>query len=142
MPGIIQEGLSNLFQNSTIQNATKEGVRTGIEYARAQGANQAGQTNVLQIIVANCLAVKNAYKTGSRVGVSILHLTNGGSIYHVPFMCNVASVGCSVAALGCRAVDKIRPMGGLTLLADGLSICGDVISKGGEERPTIRQILM
>ena len=142
MPGIIQEGLSNIFQNSTFQNVTKESVKTGFEYARAQGT-QTGQTNVLQIIIANCLTVKNAYKAGSRLGVSIIHLNRGGSVYHPPFMCNVASLSCSFAAMGCRAANKLRPMGGLSLLADGLSICGDVMAKGGgEERPTIRQMLM
>lgn len=139
MPNIVQEGISNIFQNATVQNATTEGVKTGIEYVRYHGSSQ---TNVLQVVWANCLAVKNAYKAGSRIGVSLIHLSNGGSVYHPPFLCNVASISCSVAALGCRAVDKLRPMGGLSLLADGLSICGDVISKGGEERPTIRQILM
>ena len=121
MPGIIQEGISNVFQNSTFQNATNEGVKTGMEYVRSQGANQ---TNVLwtQIFWANCLTVKNAYKAGSKIGVSLVHLSNGGSLSHPPFLCNVASVSCS--------------------LADGLSICGDVIAKGGDERPTIRQILM
>ena len=141
MPGLIQEGMSNMFRNETIQNATKEGVKAGMEYVRYQGAGP-GPTNVLQIVWANCLVVKNSYKAGARIGVSLIHLSNGGSIYHRPFMCNVASIGCSLAAVGCRAVDKLRPMGGLSLLADGLSICGDVMSKGGKERPTIREILM
>ena len=141
MPGIIQEGMSTIFQNSTFQSATKEGLKSGFEYAKTQGSETA-QKNVLQVMVANCLLVKNTYKLGSRVGVSILHLRHGGSVYYPPFMCNVASIGCSVAAVGCRVVDKFRPMGGLSLLADGLSICGDVMSKGAEDRPTIGQILM
>ena len=135
MPGIIQEGISKLFKN-----ATNDGVRTGIEYVKTQ-TTQTAPTNVLQVLIGNTLAMKNAYKAGGRLGLMFLHLKDGKSIYYPPFVCNAASVSCSFAAMGCRVTNNYRPIPGLSLLADGLSICGDVIGKGGE-RPTVTEMLL
>ena len=123
MEKIVQYGLSTPIENATVIKTTRNGT-------------------TLQNFIMNVLTVKNTYKTGYRIGLVFMHLQDGKSIYSTAFICNAAWISCSVAAIGCRAVDKLRPMGGLSLLADGLSICGDVISKGGQDRPKIRQILM
>ena len=140
MPSVFQEGVSKIFENATFQNAAKKNLNTGIEFVKTQ-TNGTTATNVLEIFLANLATIKTTYKVGSRLGVSLLHLTEGGSIYYPPFICNIASSSCGLAAIVCRSVDKYRPTIALSLLADGLSICGDVIAEGGTKRPSIRDIL-
>ena len=140
MPSVFQEGISKIFENATFQNEAKKNLNTGIEFVKTQ-TNGTTATNVLEIFLANLTTIKSGYKIGSRLGISIIHLQKGGSVYYPPFICNLASSGCSLAAASCRVIDKYRPTIALGLLADTISICGDVIAVGGRERPSIRDIL-
>lgn len=122
MQTIVKYGLSTLVENTTVVNTPING-------------------NKLQNVITNVLTVKNTYKTGYRIGLVLIHLQDGKSISSPAFICNAASISCTIAALGCRVLGKYRQIPGLSLVADGLTICADVISNGGT-RPTVLEMLL
>ena len=124
METIVKYELSTLVENPTVVNITKNRTRT-----------------TLQRFTTNFWTVKNTYKTGYRIGVVFIHLQDGKSLCSPAFFCNVASLSCTVAALGFRILGKYRPIPGLSIVADGLTICADTISNEGT-RPTILEMLL
>jgi hypothetical protein len=122
METIVQYGLSTLVENATVVKTTRN-------------------ANTLQNFAPNVLTVKNTYKTGYRIGLVFIQLQDGKSIYSLSFFCNIAALSCTVAALGCRVFGKYRPIPGLSVAADGLTICADTISNGGT-RLTVMEMLL
>ena len=122
METIVQYGLSTLVENATVVNIHKN-------------------RNTLQSFTTNVLTVKNTYKTGYRIGLVFIHLQDGKSICAPSFLCNVAGISCTIAALGFRIFGKYRPIPGLSLVADGLTICADTISNGST-RLTLLEMLL
>ena len=93
MEKIVQYGLSTPIENATVIKRTRNGT-------------------TLQNFIMNVLTVKNTYKTGYRIGLVFMHLQDGKSIYSTAFICNAASISCTIAALGCRVLGKYRSLQG------------------------------
>ena len=97
---IIQEELSKNLMPATAKSLSqivlhyaKPHAKKTFEYTKnfyGQRANSFGGDPAFDIIVRNAFIIKNGYKLGARTGLSIYHISHGGSPTYIPFILNIA----------------------------------------------------
>ena len=128
MTRIIEEGISNIFQNTT-----KNSFNRGIEYVRTK-TSETTAMNFLQIFLANAYTIKNTYKVGARIGLVFIHLQNRKNIFTPSFICDIASISCQL-------LGNYGPIIDFSLIADLITIYGYILYKGFN-RPKVLEILL
>ena len=118
----------------------KNSFNRGIEYVRTK-TSETTAMNFLQIFLANAYTIKNTYKVGARIGLVFIHLQNRKNIFTPSFICDIASISCSIAALGCQLLGNYGPIIDLSLIADLITIYGYILYKGFN-RPKVLEILL
>ena len=153
---IIQQELSKNAMPATVKSISqmvldyaKPHAKKTFEHTKnfyGQGANSFAGDITFDTLLKHAFIIKNSYKLGVRSGLSIYHLSHGGSTTHIPFILNVDSASSNLISLGCRGLGHVRQMPALTFFGDACSIAGDILERmnKGEShtRPTFMEIFL